>query len=254
MSRLLGQVAVVTGGSRGIGRSICEALWAEGASVALNYARSAQQAEAFAAELQERRIPGAADQKAIAVGFDVGSESSVEEGMKSILSHFPAVDILVNNAGIAIDGLLVRTKGEDWMKIINTNLSSCFFCSRAVAKGMMKNRRGRIINMSSVIGEMGNAGQMAYSASKSGIFGLTKSLAKELGSRGITVNAVTPGFIETDMTAEMSDEQRNALLSQIALGRLGKVEDVAKLVTFLASPEAGYITGQIIGVNGGLYM
>lgn len=254
MSRLLGQVALVTGGSRGIGKSITECLWSEGASVILTYAKSAAQAESFAAELHERRHPQAPEQKAFAIGFDVGSETAVEEGMKAVLSQFPVIDILVNNAGIAIDGLLVRTKGEDWARTINTNLSSCFYMSKAVAKGMMKNRRGRIVNISSVIGEMGNAGQAAYSASKSGLFGLTKSLAKELGSRGVTVNAVTPGFIATDMTAEMSEEQRNALLSQIALGRLGAVEDVAKLVTFLASPEAGYITGQIIGVNGGLYM
>lgn len=251
---LRGQVALVTGGSRGIGRAISETLWRQGASVAVNYAKSAATAESIVAELNEHRSPLAPDQRAIAIGFDVASEEAVEAGVRAVLGQLQNIDILVNNAGIAIDGLLVRTKGEDWQRTIATNLSSCFYTARAVAKGMMKSRRGRIVNVSSVIGEMGNAGQVAYSASKSGIFGLTKSLARELGSRNVTVNAVTPGFIDTDMTSEMSDEQKNGLLSQVALGRLGKVEDVANLVSFLVSPGAEYITGQIIGVNGGLYM
>ena len=251
---LSGQCALVTGGSRGIGRGICEVLWKKGASVAINYATKASHAESLLQSLNAQRSPKLPEQKAVVAGFDVSTEETVEAGMKSLGIQFPRVDILVNNAGIAIDGLLVRMRGEDWQKIVNTNLSSAFYCSRAVAKGMMKNRHGRIINISSVIGEMGNAGQVAYSASKSGLFGLTKSLARELGSRGITVNAITPGFIETDMTAEMSEEQKLGLLQQIALQRLGTAADVAEMVAFLASANGGYITGQIIGVNGGLYM
>ncbi len=249
---LAGQTALVTGGSRGIGRSICEVLWQYGASVAVNYAKNASAAEGLVAELQS--APVQPNQKAFAISFDVGNEEAVDTGIKAVLAQFPSIDILVNNAGVAIDGLLVRTKGEEWHRTIETNLSSCFYCAKAVAKGMMKARRGRIINISSVVGEMGNAGQVSYSASKAGIFGLTKTLAKELGSRGITVNAVAPGFIETDMTAEMTEDQKAALLGAVALGRLGKPEEVAELVAFLSGPGAAYITGQILGVNGGLYM
>ncbi len=245
---LAGQVALVTGAGRGIGRSVALKLASLGAAVAVNYSRSETQAKEVAAEVE--RLGCAAS----TVCFDVADEESVEAGVKQVLAAHGAVDILVNNAGIAVDGLLVRTKLEDWRRIIDINLTGSFLCARAVAKSMMKSRRGRIINISSVIGEMGNAGQVAYAASKSGVFGLTKSLAKELGSRSITVNAITPGYIRTEMTAGMSEEQTAQLLAAISLGRLGESEDVAELVAFLASPAAGYITGQIIAVNGGLYM
>jgi 3-oxoacyl-[acyl-carrier protein] reductase len=245
---LSGQVALVTGGSRGIGAAISKALANQGAKVAVNYARNAEKADEVVQSLL------AQDCQAQAYGFDVSSEEQVTEGIKKITQDLGAPTILVNNAGIADDGLLVRTKADAWQKTIEVNLSSCFYCSKAVAKGMMKARAGRIVNISSVIGETGNAGQAAYAASKAGIFGLTKSLAKELGSRGVTVNSVTPGYIDTEMTAYFSDEQRAAMIEQIPLGRLGGVEDIAQTVVFLCSPGASYITGQILGVNGGMYM
>lgn len=248
MRSLEGQVALVTGGSRGIGRAICEELADLGASIAINYAKNEAAAQEVAESVAKR------GSSAMIVGFDVAHEAGVDAGVKAVLERFSRLDILVNNAGIAIDGLLVRTKTDDWMRTINTNLSGCFLTARAVAKPMMKGRYGRIINVSSVIGEIGNAGQAAYSASKSGLFGLTKSLARELGSRNITVNAVTPGYIVTDMTKAMTDEQTQQIMQQLPLGRLGEAADVAKLVAFLASPGAGYVTGQIIGVNGGLHM
>ena len=242
------RVALVTGGGRGIGRAVSLALAASGAAVGVNYTKNADAAEQVADEI---RAKGG---RAETFQFDVADEAAVEEGLKSVVGKLGALDVLVNNAGIAIDGLIMRTKGDDWRRTIDVNLSGCFYCSRVAAKIMLKARRGRIINISSVIGEMGNAGQVAYSASKSGIFGLTKSLAKELGSRSVTVNAVTPGFIATDMTGQMSEEQVAELLKQIPLGRLGQVEDVAALVTFLAGDGGGYITGEIIAVNGGLHM
>lgn len=245
---LAGQVALVTGGSRGIGRAICLALGARGAKVAVNFASNAAKAEEVVAELAKL------GSESIACGFDVADPEAVDAGVKEIVAKFGKIDILVNNAGIAQDGLLVRTSVDDWQKTMNINLSSCFYCSKAVAKSMMKSRYGRIISVSSVIGEMGNAGQAAYAASKAGIFGLTKTMAKELGSRNITVNAVTPGYIATDMTSAMSEVQTQGILQAVSLGRLGTAEDVAHAVSFLASPEASYITGQILGVNGGMYM
>jgi 3-oxoacyl-[acyl-carrier protein] reductase len=243
-----GKVALVTGGSRGIGRAICLKLAEEGAKVAVNYSSSAGKAEEVVELIKSK------GGEAIAIGFDVADDEKAKEGVSTVLEQLGGLEILVNNAGIASDGLLLRTKSEDWQRTIDVNLSSCFYLSKAAAKPMMKARFGRIINLSSVIGEMGNAGQVAYAASKSGIFGLTKSIARELGSRAITVNAITPGFIETDMTAEMGEERIEAMLSQIPLGRLGNVDDIASLVAFLAQPNAGYITGQVIGVNGGMYM
>ncbi len=245
---LSGQVALVTGGSRGIGAAISKALAEQGAKVAVNFASNAEKAKEVVDAIRS------GDREAEAYGFDVSDEAQVAEGIKKITQELGAPSILVNNAGIADDGLLVRTSADAWQKTIDVNLSSCFYCSKAVAKGMMKARAGRIINMSSVIGETGNGGQAAYAASKAGIFGLTKSLAKELGSRGITVNAVTPGYIDTEMTAYFNDEQRAAMLGQIPLGRLGAVEDIAQTVVFLSSPGASYITGQVLGVNGGMYM
>ncbi|MCL4136662.1 UNVERIFIED_CONTAM: hypothetical protein GTU68_056142 [Idotea baltica] len=175
----------------------------------------------------------------MACGFDVSDSDAVTAGVKEIISAYGKVDILVNNAGI---------------RTIDINLSGCFYLAKAVAKSMMKSRYGRIVNVSSVVGEMGNPGQVAYAASKSGIFGLTKALAKELGGRNITVNAITPGFIETDMTSELSEEQVEAIVGSVALGRFGSVSDISKTVAFLASPDAGYITGQVLGINGGMYM
>ncbi len=246
---LADRVAVVTGGGRGIGRAVCESLARSGARVAVNYSRSADAAEAAV-----QQITGAGG-TAIAVQFDVAEEEQVERGFKEIVEAFGGVDVLVNNAGIAVDGLILRTKLEDWRRTVDVNLTGAFLCSRAATKLMVRGKRGgRIINISSVIGETGNGGQAAYSASKSGIFGLTKSLARELGSREITVNAITPGYIKTEMTAGMSEEQVSKLLGQIPLARLGESEDVAELVTFLASPAAGYITGEIIAVNGGMHM
>ena len=245
---LSGQVALVTGGGRGIGRAVSLQLASMGAAVAVNYSRSADAANEVVSEIEK------AGGKAIAVCFDVADEASVDAGFKEIVGALGGLDILVNNAGIALDSLILRMKADDWRRTIDVNLSGSFFCSKAASKLMLKARRGRIINISSVIGEMGNAGQSAYSASKSGIFGLTKSLARELGSRGITVNAITPGFIVTDMTSGMTEEQVAALVAGIPLGKLGQPEDVAELVGFLASPQAGYITGEIVAVNGGMHM
>lgn len=245
---LEGQVALVTGASRGIGSAIALALAAQGASVGVNYARNKEAAEKVVAEIHS--LGG----KAQTFGFDVSNEEEVDSGIDAVVKEFSSLDILVNNAGIAIDGLLMRTKLEDWQTTLQVNLTSCFLCSRKAVRPMLKAKRGRIINVSSVIGEMGNAGQAAYSASKSGIFGLTKSLALELGSRAITVNAITPGFISTDMTATMNEAQSTELIKQIPLGRIGQAEEVAALVSFLASPQAGYITGEIIAINGGLHM
>lgn len=245
---LSGQVALVTGGGRGIGRAISLRLASDGAVIGVNYAQNSEAAEKVVAEIQTR------GGKAQALHFDVADEERVDAVMKEFIAEFGRLDILVNNAGIAKDGLILRTKKEDWQRTIEVNLSGAFYCSKAAAKAMVRAKSGRIINISSVIGEMGNAGQVAYSASKSGIFGLTKSLARELGSRGITVNAVTPGFIATEMTDVMSEEQVAGLLKEIPLGRLGEADDVAELVAFLASPRSGYITGEVLAVNGGLHM
>ena len=239
---------MVTGGGRGIGRAVSEHLAQLGARVAVNYSRSADAANAVVKAIE------ANGGEAIAVGFDVSDEAAVQQGIKEVLERFGRIDILVNNAGVTSDGLLVRTSAEEWRRTIDINLSGAFFCSKAVAKSMMKARAGRIINISSVIGEMGNPGQAAYAASKSGIFGLTKSMARELGSRGVTVNAVTPGYIKTDMTAELPEAQKDALQAQIALGRLGEPEDIAGVVAFFALPASAYITGQVLGVNGGMHM
>lgn len=248
MLNLNGQVALVTGGGRGIGSSICFKLAEMGAKVAVNYSKSATQAEEVVTQIKNQ------GGTAHAFGFDVSKEEAVETGIKQITETFGGLDILVNNAGIAVDGLILRMKKEDWQKTIDINLNSIFYTSKAAAKLMLKARRGRIINISSVIGEMGNAGQSAYAASKSAMFGFSKSLAKELGSRGVTVNVVTPGYIKTDMTSTMTEEYAAELMKQIPLGRIGEAEDVAALVAFLASPNAGYITGEVIAVNGGLHM
>ncbi|HMO16903.1 MAG TPA: 3-oxoacyl-[acyl-carrier-protein] reductase [Oligoflexia bacterium] len=249
--KLEGKVALVTGGSRGIGEEICRELASLGASVIINYSSSADKALSLSEEINS--TAGRSD-ASTCLQFDVGDEDSVSLAFKSIQEKFGRLDILVNNAGIAVDSLLLRMKLEDWDRVLRTNLTGIFLCSKAALKLLMRSENGRIINISSVVGEMGNAGQAAYSASKSAIFGFTKSLAKEVGSRAITVNAIAPGFIKTDMTASMKDEQVTELLKAISLNRLGEADEVAALVGFLACPKAGYITGQIIGINGGMYM
>ena len=247
---LAGRVALVTGGSRGIGRAICVALARRGATVAVNYA-SRPDAAQETAELVEK-----AGGKAVTAGFDIGDPDAVTEGIKRVGKELGSLDILVNNAGIAINGLLLRFKDDQWQKVLDVNLRGAFVASRAAASYLLKAREnGRIINVSSVVGEMGNAGQVAYAASKAGLIGLTKSLARELAPRGVCVNAVTPGYIETDMTeAELSEAQGDKLLAQIPLGRIGTPDEVGAVVAFLAGPEASYITGEVLRVNGGLLM
>ncbi len=244
---LEGKVAIVTGGTRGIGRAVAAALAHEGAAVTL-CARDLAQTEKVAADL---RASGA---QVLAVKADVAQASEVEEMVEACLARFDRVDILVNNAGITRDGLLLRMKDEDWEAVLNVNLRGVFYCTRAALRPMIKQRAGRIINITSVVGVMGNPGQSNYAASKAGIIGLTKAVAKEVVSRGITVNAVAPGFIETDMTESLSPELKAQMLAQIPLGRFGKPEEVAALVLFLASDRAAYITGQVLHINGGLWM
>lgn len=241
------KVAVVTGASRGIGRAIALKLAACGARVVLS-ARSQAALDDLAAEI------AAAGGEALAVPTDIARTAEVENLFERAVERFGQVDILVNNAGITRDTLLVRMKDADWDAVLETNLKGPFVCSRAAAKIMTKQRSGRIINISSVVGEMGNAGQANYCASKAGLIGLTKSMARELARRHVTVNAVTPGFIVTDMTEVLSDKVKEELLGQIPLGRFGEADDIAAAVVFLASDQAAYITGQVLGVNGGMYM
>ncbi|MEF8793534.1 3-oxoacyl-ACP reductase FabG [Thiohalorhabdus sp.] len=242
-----GQVAIVTGASRGIGRAIAERLGTLGATIAAT-ATSEEGAERTRSELAEGGCT--------ARGFvlDVSDPGAIDPFLQSVQDELGNPSILVNNAGITRDGLLMRMQDEDWDAVIDTNLSSVFRLTRAVARPMMKARGGRIINVASVVAAMGNAGQANYAAAKAGILGLTKSTARELGPRGITVNAVAPGFIETDMTRELPEEQRRALLDQVPLGRLGEPGEIAETVAFLAGPGGGYITGSTLHVNGGLYM
>ena len=247
---LTDRVALVTGASRGIGRAIAELLAARGATVAVNYTRN----EAAAAEVCEGIV--AAGGKAIAVGFDVADEDGVTAGIKRVVDELGGLHILVNNAGISIDGLLLRAKSEDLRRTLAVNLEGAFACSKVAARHLLKAKAaGRIINVSSVVGETGNAGQAMYAASKAGLLGLTKSLALELAGRGVTVNAVTPGFIETDMTdAALQGDAREQLLRKIPLARIGTVDEVAEAVAWLASPAAAYVTGHVLRVNGGLAM
>ena len=242
---LAGEIALVTGASRGIGAAIADTLAAQGAKV-IGTATS----EAGAAAISERLAPYGGVGRVL----DVADGAQVEALVEAIGKEFGAIGILVNNAGITRDNLLMRMKDEDWQAILDTNLSSVFRTSKAVMRGMMKARRGRIINIASVIGLTGNAGQANYAAAKAGIIGFSKSLAKEIGSRGVTVNVVAPGFIDTDMTRSLPEDARNALLGQIALGRLGEAQDIANAVAFLAGPHASYITGETLHVNGGMYM
>lgn len=244
---LEGKVALVTGASRGIGRAIAQVLAAQGATIA-GTATSQDGADGIAAFLAEQGRPG------LGMVLDVSDLASIDTALSTVSEQLGAPSILVNNAGITRDNLLMRMKDEQWEATLNTNLTSVYRLSKGCLRGMMKARWGRIINITSVTGAMGNAGQTNYAAAKAGMIGFTKALAREVGTRGITVNAVAPGFIDTDMTRALENSQREALLAQIPLNRLGEPQEIAAAVAFLASPEAGYITGETLHVNGGLYM
>ena len=247
MNRFEGKVALVTGASRGIGEAIARRLASEGAAV-LAAARTAEALDRVVGEI------AAAGGKASALPLDLADEASIAGGAKAALDRHGQVDILVNNAGVTEDNLLLRLSKEAWDRVLATNLTGVFLLTQAVVRSMLKRRYGRIVNVTSVVGLMGNAGQANYAASKAGLVGFTKSLARELGSRNITCNAVAPGFIATAMTEKMTDEARAALSGQISLGRLGSPEDVAAAVAFLASEDAAYVTGTVLNVSGGLYM
>jgi 3-oxoacyl-[acyl-carrier protein] reductase len=243
-----GQVALVTGASRGIGRAIALALGASGATVLVNYLAN----EAAAEETVQlvRSAGGCAD----AARFDVGDAAAVRTAVGNIVDQRGRIDILVNNAGLAVDALLLRLKEEDWERALRSNLTGVFLCTKATVRAMIRARYGRIVNVTSVVAEMGNAGQSAYAAAKAGVIGFTKSVAREVASRGISVNAVAPGFVETDMTAALDEGQRTFYTNVIPAGRIASPDEIAAAVGFLASPAAGYITGHVLHVNGGLYM
>lgn len=247
-SALRGQTALVTGGSRGIGRSIALALAEHGVKVAVNYAGSEAAAQETVARMAELGSEG------IALQGNVGNSEQAENLVKEVINTWGKIDILVNNAGITRDNLIMRMKEEEFDQVIETNLKGVFNCLKAATRPMMKQRYGRIINISSVVGVTGNPGQVNYTAAKAGVIGMTKSAARELSSRGITVNCIAPGFIDTDMTRELSDEVRSELIKGIPLAKLGRAEDIANAAVFLASEGAAYMTGQTLHVDGGMYM
>lgn len=248
MFRLDEKVAVVTGGSRGIGRACAEALAAQGAHVVVTYVRGAEEAAKVVAGIQEK------GGKAEAIGFDVADMAAAEDAIAGVAKRLGRLDILVANAGISIDALLLRVKEEDFDRVLDVNVKGALACARGAIKSMMRARRGRVVFLSSVVGEMGNAGQAMYAASKAALLGLTKSLAREYASRSITVNAITPGFIDTDMTTSIHGEAKEGMLKAIPLGRTGRPEEVAAAVVFLSSDEASYVTGETLRVNGGMWM
>ena len=248
MSETQKRVAVVTGGSRGIGRAVCVALAEQGCQVVVNCQHGIEAAEETAALCREKGVD------AITVQADVSTQEGCDALFKAAAEAFGRVDILVNNAGVTRDNLIMRLSEEDYDKVLDTNLKGAFLCCKAASRLMMRQRYGRIVNLSSVVGLRGNAGQTAYAASKAGIVGLTKSLAKELARRGVTANAVAPGYIETDMTAALPEATRAAMVQGIPAARPGKPEEVARAVAFLASEESGYITGQVLRVDGGMAM
>ncbi|TXC91991.1 3-oxoacyl-[acyl-carrier-protein] reductase [Metabacillus litoralis] len=242
------KVALVTGASRGIGKAIALDLAQNGASIAVNYAGNEAKANEVVDEIK------ANGGQAIAIKADVSNQDDVQQMIKAVIGEFVSLDILVNNAGITRDNLLMRMKDDEWDDVINTNLKGVFLCTKGVTRQMMKQRNGRIINITSIVGVSGNPGQANYVAAKAGVIGLTKTTAKELASRNINVNAVAPGFITTDMTDELSEEVKSEMLKQIPLAKLGEPSDIANLVTFLASEKSKYITGQTMHVNGGMFM
>ena len=248
MADLQGQIALVTGASRGIGRAIALALGQAGAYVVINYKGNQAAAEETLSLLQSA---GAKGELSI---FDIADETQVEAAAKQIVEAHQKIDILVNNAGVTADSLLMRMKSADWDLVIGTNLKGTMLCTKVVSRQMIKQRAGRIVNLSSVVGQMGNTGQSLYAATKAGIIGFTKAMARELASRSITVNAVAPGFIDSDMTAGLPEKLREEFLRSIPLGRFGTCQEVADMVLFLAGPGGGYVTGQVFNVNGGLYM
>lgn len=248
MFSLSGKVAIVTGGSRGIGKAVSEALAAQGAHVVLTYVKGEAEAQAAAAGIEAR------GGKAEVLGFDVADMKASEDAIAAAAKRIGRLDILVANAGIAIDALLLRQKEEDLDRIFAVNVKGAIACARAATKVMMRARAGRVIFLSSVVGEMGNTGQTAYAASKAALLGVTKSLAREYASRNITVNAVAPGYIETDMTTAITGELKDIMLKNIPLGRAGRAEEVAAAIAFLCADEASYITGQTLRVNGGMYV
>ena len=248
MRKLEGKVAVVTGASRGIGRAIALKLADEGAKVVVNYSGSQAKAEEVVATIRE------AGGEALAIQASVAKSDEVAALMDTAVKTFGSLDILVNNAGITRDNLLMRMKENEWDDVMDTNLKGVFLCTKAVTRQMMKQRAGRIINISSIVGVAGNAGQANYVAAKAGVIGLTKTTAKELASRNILVNAIAPGFIETEMTAELPEELKQGMLTQIPLAKLGQPEDIAKAVIFLASEDANYMTGQTLHIDGGMVM
>ncbi|AIY05886.1 3-ketoacyl-ACP reductase [Planococcus sp. PAMC 21323] len=248
MSKLQGKTAIITGGSRGIGAEIARKFAADGAKVVVNYSGSQDKAEAVVADIE------ANGGTAIAVKANVSDAESVKAMVDETMKTFGSVDILVNNAGITRDNLMMRMKDDEWDDVININLKGVFICTKAVTRQMMKQRSGRIVNIASIVGVMGNAGQANYVAAKAGVIGLTKTTARELASRGITANAVAPGFITTDMTDQLSEDVQKAMMGQIPLGRFGAPEDVAKAALFLASDDASYMTGQTLHLDGGMVM